>query len=301
VLTILTATILAVIDTDELLNYGLRTMGRSMLVIVIAAVAVRLLQHLLGPLVRVAIREQMATEPELEVEKRIKTLSDVIYRTVLIAAVVLVIVTLLPQFGVNAAPLIAGLGLVGLAVGFGAQNLVKDVINGVFILVENQYSKGDVVKVADISGLVEDINLRRTVLRDLDGTVHFIPHSQIDTASNLTKGFSRVNFNVRIAYDQDIDKVFKVINQVGEELAQDPEFMHLIKEPPHALRVDNFTDSAIEVKVLGETVPIEQWTVMGELRRRLKRAFDEEGIVIPYPYRTPGYSAPPLIMRPTDD
>ena len=245
-----------------------------------------LLQRLINPVLRVAIKEQMAHEPEVEVKKRIDTLSHVIYRTTVAVVSVLVVITLLPEFGVNAAPLIAGLGLVGLAVGFGAQNLVRDVINGIFILVENQYGKGDVVEAANITGLVEDLNLRRTVMRDLDGTVHFIPHSQITTVSNLTKGFSRVNLNVAVAYESDLDHVIKVIDRVGVELSEDPAFAHLIKDAPHVLRVDNLGESSIEVKIIGETAPIEQWAVMGELRLRLKRAFDEEGIVIPFPQRT---------------
>jgi len=284
-------------DFDAFAEDALETGGRAALVVAVAFVGVRLLQGLLSPLIRVAVREQMAAEPEIEIEKRIDTLSHVIYRTAVVVVAVVVTVTLLPEFGVNAGPMIAGLGLAGLAVGFGAQNLVRDVINGVFILVENQYAKNDVVSIGGISGLVEDINLRRTVLRDLDGTVHFIPHSQIGTTSNLTKGYSRVNFNVRVAYDSDVDKVFAVIDRVGKELAEDPAYAASIKDPPHALRVDGFTDTAIEVKVLGETLPLEQWTVMGEMRRRLKKAFDEEGIVIPYPYKTPGGDAR-VVVRP---
>jgi moderate conductance mechanosensitive channel len=258
-------------------------------VLAFAFIGLQLLQRLLQPVVRVAIKEQMAGEPEIEVRKRTETLSHVIYRTTLAIVIVLVVLLLLPEFGLNAAPLIAGLGLVGLAVGFGAQNLVRDVINGVFILVENQYSRNDVVRIANISGLVEDINLRRTVLRDLDGTVHFIPHSQVGAASNLTKGFSRVNFNVRVAYDSDLDRVFDVVDRVGKDLAVDPAFQHMVKDPPHALRVEQFSDFGIEVKVLGDTLPMDQWTVMGEMRRRLVRAFDEEGIVIPIPLQDGRY------------
>jgi moderate conductance mechanosensitive channel len=255
-------------------------------VLIVALVSVALLQRLINPVIRVAIREQMAHEPDVEVKKRTDTLSHVIYRTTLVAVSVLVVITLLPEFGVNAAPLIAGLGLFGLAVGFGSQNLVKDVINGIFILVENQYGKGDVVTAAGITGLVEDLNLRRTVMRDLDGTVHFISHSQIGTVSNMTKSYSRVNLNVGVAYESDLDHVIKVINRVGLELSEDAAFAHLIKDPPHVLRVDKFAESAIEMKIVGETAPIEQWGIMGELRLRLKRAFDEEGIVIPFPQRT---------------
>jgi moderate conductance mechanosensitive channel len=280
---VLLTTLLITFDLDAFLEDALTSGARALVVLGFAFIGLQLLQRLLQPVVRVAIKEQMAGEPEIEVRKRTETLSHVIYRTTLAVVIVLVVLLLLPEFGLNAAPLIAGLGLVGLAVGFGAQNLVRDVINGVFILMENQYSRNDVVRIANISGLVEDINLRRTVLRDLDGTVHFIPHSQVGTASNLTKGFARVNFNVRVAYDSDLDRVFDVVDRVGKDLAVDPAFQHMVKDPPHALRVEQFSDLGIEVKVLGDTLPMDQWTVMGEMRRRLVRAFDEEGIVIPIP------------------
>jgi small conductance mechanosensitive channel len=271
------------IDWDAFAEYVLRVGGRTLLILFVAFVGVTLLRRLIDPVLRIAIREQMAGQPEIEVRKRIETLSHVIYRTTLALVLVMVVITILPQFGLDAAPLIAGLGLVGLAVGFGAQNLVKDVINGVFILVENQYGKGDVVQIADISGLVEDMNLRRTVLRDLDGTVHFVPHSQIAVASNMTKGYSRVNLNIRIAYETDVDHAIEVVNRIGLEMSKEPEYEGKIKDPPHVLRVDALTDSAIELKITGETAPIEQWDIMGELRRRLKLAFDAEGILIPHP------------------
>jgi small conductance mechanosensitive channel len=272
---------------DDAIDTGLRVL----LVLVVALLGVWLLERIINPVIRVAIREQMPREPEIEVTKRIETLSHVIYRTALVVVLIIVVMTLLPEFGINPAPMIAGLGLAGLAVGFGAQNLVKDLINGMFILVENQYGRNDVVTIAGVTGLVEDINLRRTTLRDLDGTVHFVPHSQVEVASNWTKGFSRVNLNVTVSYDSNLDHVIEVVNRVGKELAEDPAFMTLIKEPPHVLRVDGFRETGIDIKVVGETVPIEQWTVMGELRLRLKKAFDAEGIVIPSPMRMAQFAA----------
>jgi len=247
---------------------------------------VRLFQRAVGPLVRVAIREHMKTEPEEEVAQRIDTLSHVLYSTVVIVVVVLVAIIVLTEVGLNVAPLIAGVGLVGLAIGFGAQSLVKDVINGLFILLDNQYSRGDVVTIAGMIGIVEDINLRRTVLRDLDGTVHFVPHSTVDVASNWTMEYSRVNLNVGVAYESDLDHVIAVINRVGQELSEDSDFAPKFRSAPQVLRVDNFGDSSIDIKIVADTVPLEQWALMGELRLRLKRAFDAEGIVIPYPQRT---------------
>jgi small conductance mechanosensitive channel len=191
---------------------------------------------------------------------------------------------LLSELGINIAPILAGVGIVGIAIGFGAQSLVKDIIAGLFILIENQYRKGDVVKIADVSGLVEDISLRRTVLRDMDGVVHVVPNGEIRVASNLTKEWSRVNMNISVAYNTDLSHAIAVISRVGEELAKDPQWAPFILTPPKALRIDNLGDSGIEIKILGDTKPIKQWDVMGELRLRLKKAFDEEGIEIPWPH-----------------
>ena len=202
------------------------------------------------------------------------------------AAVIAVIVlfTVLGQVGVNIGPALASLGIVGLAISFGAQSLIKDLINGIFILMENQYAIGDVVRVGGISGLVEEVNLRRTVLRDLDGVVHFIPNSEISTASNFTKEYSRVNLNVSVAYGEDLDRVIDVINRVCSAMSEEPVWKQKIIKPPQVLRVDNLGDSGIEIKILGDTRPIMQWEVMGELRRRIKKEFDREGIEIPWPH-----------------
>src|SRR4030043_525458 len=162
---------------------------------------------------------------------------------------------LLSEVGIYIAPVLAGVGIIGLAIGFGAQSLVKDIISGLFILIENQYRKGDVVKIADVSGLVEDINLRRTVLRDLDGIVHVVPNGEIRVASNLTKEWSRVNLNISVAYGEDLDRVITVINRVGQELTNDPQWAPLIIKAPQVLRVDKLGDSGIEIKILGEPQP----------------------------------------------
>jgi len=181
----------------------------------------------------------------------------------------------------------------GIAIGFGAQSLVKDIIAGVFVLLENQYRVGDVVRIAGVDGLVEAINLRRTVLRDMDGVVHVVPNGEVRVASNLTKEWSRVNLNISVGYGEDLDRVMAVIDRVGLELAQDPQWRDAILTPPRSLRVDKFGDSGIEIKVLGDTRPLKQWDVMGELRKRLKRAFDQEGIEIPWPHMKVYFGSPP--------
>jgi small-conductance mechanosensitive channel len=280
------------IDTDRAIEDALTHGGHILLVAVIAFAAIKIIQRLIGPLVRIAVREQMAGETQVEIDKRTDTLTHVTHRTISVVVIVIAVITALPELGLNVGPLIAGVGIVGLAVGFGAQNLVRDVINGMFILLENQYARGDVVTIAGATGLVEDINLRRTVLRDLDGVVHFIPHAEVKTTSNQTKGFSRVNLIVSVPYDADVDRAFAVINRVGEEMTRDPQWGPRIREAPRALRIDRLADTAVEIRVLGVTEPMEQWPVKGELRRRLRLAFDKEGIR-PARMRDSGPQAPP--------
>ena len=223
-------------------------------------------------------------QPDEEVRKRADTLSSVLIAAGQVFIIVIAAFIILSELGINIAPILAGAGVVGIAIGFGAQSLVKDIIAGVFIIMENQYRVGDVVKVAEVSGLVEQINLRRTVLRDLDGIVHTVPNGEIRVASNLTKEWSRVNLNISVSYGTDLDRAIAVINRVCQQMAQEPEWAPLIIKTPQVLRVDNLGDSGIDLKILGDTKPIRQWDVMGEIRKRVKKAFDEEGIEIPWPH-----------------
>lgn len=219
-----------------------------------------------------------------EQSKRIKTLARIFVFTSGILILIIAIFMILSEFGVNIGPLIAGFGIVGVAVGFGAQYLIRDLIAGLFIIMENQYNVGDVVKIGNISGLVEEINLRRTVLRDMDGIVHFIPNGESGVISNFTKEWSRVNLNISVSYGADLDHAIEVINRVCKEMAQEPQWKASIIKTPQVLRVDNLGDSGIDIKILGDTKPIMQWDVMGEIRKRIKKAFDEEGIEIPWPH-----------------
>jgi len=219
-----------------------------------------------------------------ELAKRSQTLSGVLTHTIGILIAIVAVFMVLAEVGVNITPLLAGAGVIGIAIGFGAQSLIRDILNGLFILLEDQYNKGDWVRIASIDGLVEEVNLRRTVLRDLDGTVHTIPNGEIKTATNYTRDWARVNLNIPVAYGEDLDHVTEVINRVGNELAKDDYFGPKILKAPKVLRVDNFGDSGIDIKILGETKPLMQWEVTGELRKRVKKAFDEEGIEIPWPH-----------------
>lgn len=231
-----------------------------------------------------AVHSRMHSTKEEE-EKRERTVAHIISRVMKIAVWPLAVMSIVAQLGVDIAPLIAGAGIIGLAVGFGAQTMVKDMISGLFIISENQYAVGDVVDLDGTSGLVQDITLRKTVLRDLDGIVHHIPNGSITVASNYSSEFSGINLDVGVSYDANLEEVIKVINRVGISLLEDDDFKSLIIEQPKFLRVDDFADSAVVVKITGRVKPLAQWEVTGEYRKRLKVAFDKAGIEIPFPQR----------------
>jgi small-conductance mechanosensitive channel len=264
-----------------------------LIIVVVGAVLWIALNKLLPPIVRRAIARTKDKESKEGMEKRTNTLVSIFKGIGRVFIVLVVIMMILPELGIDIVPLVAGLGIAGFALGFGAQYLIRDLIAGIFIILENQYRVGDVVRVADIGGLVEEITLRKTVLRDLDGIVHHVPNGEIRAASNFTRRFARVNLNISVAYDTDLDHAISVINRVGQELAEDEKWRKVIKSPPQVLRVDNLGDSGIDIKILGDVKPIEQWAVMGELRLRLKKAFDAEGIEIPWPH-TKVYFGNPL-------
>lgn len=265
--------------TDWLLQHGTR-----ILVIVLIGIGLWFaLKKLLPPLLRRSIIKTKGESKE-GIKKRTDTLTSVLMGLSKILIAIIVVFMILAEVDVPIGPALAGLGVAGIAIGFGAQYLVKDLIAGFFVILENQYRVGDVARIADIAGLVEEINLRKTVLRDLDGIVHHVPNGEIRIASNYTRHFSRVNLNVSVAYDTNLDHAINVLNRVGQELAADENWSHLIKSAPQVLRVDNLGDSGIDIKVLGDVKPLQQWAVTGELRKRIKKAFDDEGIEIPWPH-----------------
>jgi small conductance mechanosensitive channel len=192
----------------------------------------------------------------------------------------------LVELGINIGPLIAGAGVVGLAVGFGAQELVRDVITGFFLLLENHIRVGDVAIVNGTGGLVESIGLRTICLRDMSGTVHVFQNGKIDTVANMTKEWSAIVFDVGVAYKEDTDKVAELMKKVADEMQAEPEYKDKILEPLEIFGVDSFGDNAVVIKARFKTLPIQQWSVGREYRRRLKYAFDRAGIEIPFPHRT---------------
>jgi len=218
-------------------------------------------------------------------KKREDTLIRIFSASASILIWILTLLIVLQEIGFAIGPILAAAGIAGLAFGFGGQYLIRDLISGLFIIMENQYRINDVVCFDGTCGLVEDISLRMTTLRDLDGVVHHVPHGEIKKVSNLSKHFARVNLNIGISYNSDLEKVISVVNKIGQELADDLAWKEFILKPPQFLRVDDFGDSAIIIKILGETKPLKQWDVTGELRKRIKIAFDKEGIEIPFPQR----------------
>jgi small-conductance mechanosensitive channel len=223
--------------------------------------------------------------PQVEMERRIRTLQRIVVRVMGAIIVLIAALMALDDFGVNIGPAVAGLGVAGIAVGLGAQALVHDWLAGIFVILENQYNVGDVVEVAGVAGVVEEFSLRRTTLRDLDGTVHSVPNGQISVASNMTRSWARVNLNVEVAYDTDIDRATAVVNALGQELLADQEWSDKLLEAPAVARVDGLGASGVELKVLGKVVPAQQWAVTGELRKRILSRFAREGIEIPFPHR----------------
>ena len=215
-----------------------------------------------------------------EEKKRLQTLSRILTTTITFVILAMGLIVILGQLGISIAPILASIGVLGIAVGFAAQSFVRDAISGFFIFIENQYNIGDVIAAAGVTGLVESMNLRRTVLRDIEGNVHIIPNSAIKVLTNMTKEWSRCVLNIGVAYKEDIDHVMDVLKQIGDELIHDKDFAPLILEPLEILGVEDLKGSQITIKVGFKTKPIKQWIVAREFRRRIKKVFDEKGIEI---------------------
>jgi len=227
-----------------------------------------------------------------EREKRARTLSGIMRASATVFIYGAAGMMILNECGISIGPLLAGAGIASLAIGFGAQTLVKDVISGFFILMENQIRIGDVVNIAGTGGLVESVSLRTTRLRDLEGRVHIIPNGLIEVATNFTMDWSRALIEIGVAYKEDVDRVIQVLQEVGSALMSDAAFAQVILEPLTILGVDSFGDSSVNIRMYFKTVPIKQWDVAREFRRRVKKAFDEQGIEIPFPHRTIYFADP---------
>lgn len=263
------------------------SMVRITLILVIAWGLVHVARLALSRLeVNLVERGKQEGEPPSEAVKRAETLIRLLRQAVVILMWVMAILVILREMGFEIMPVLASAGIVGLAVGFGAQNLVRDVIAGFFIILENQVRVGDVAIVNGTGGLVERINFRTLVLRDLSGVVHVFPNGTIDTLSNMTREWSAFVFDIGVAYKEDTDRVVDVMRGVGEELKGDGYFGNLMLDTPEIFGVDAFADSAVMIKGRIRTRPIKQWEVGREFHRRIKKAFDREGIEIPFPHRS---------------
>lgn len=265
---------------DWLLNHGL-----TVLIILIGAVVLIRLSRVIGQRVVAAASDHDDTTTT-EREKRAETMSQIINTVARITVWTMAGLMIGREFGMDIGPILAGAGIAGLAIGFGAQSLVKDFFSGFFLLVEDQVRVGDVIRAGGQAGLVERMTLRATTLRDLSGTLHVIPNGHIDTVSNMTYGWSRALLEIGVSYSEDVDHVFDVMRRVGRDLRDDPKFAPLITDDMEILGLDEFGDSALVIKAFIKTEPLKQWTVAREYRRRLKIAFDAEDIEIPYPHRT---------------
>jgi len=264
------------------------TLPSLLIIFVMAFLALKLTNiflHRLKPLM-IKHMESGTDIDTTEMEKRIDTLLKILRSMIKIIVWLMIGMLILRKIGIDIAPIIAGAGIVGLAIGFGAQELVRDFISGFFMLLENQIRNGDVAIINGTGGLVEHVGMRTIVLRDLSGVVHIFQNGKINTLSNMTKNWSGMVFDIGVAYKEDTDRVVDVIQQVADEQRADPDFKNKILEPIEIFGVDQFGDSAVVIKARFKTKPIEQWAVGREFRRRLKKAFDDQGIEIPFPHRT---------------
>ena len=273
---------------DKLFNWVITELPSILIVLVVAFIALRAFKYLIKRLRKLMLKriEKKEEVESQEAGKRIETLMNIVHGIGKIIIWGIIIMILLKKFGVDIGPILAGAGILGLAVGFGAQELVRDFISGFFILLENQIRTGDVAIINGTGGLVESIELRTITLRDFTGTTHIFQNGKINTISNMTKDWSAMTFDIGVAYKEDTDQVVQIMKDVGEELRNDPDFGDNMIEPVEVFGVDKFADSAVIIKARIKTKPIQQWGVGREYRRRLKKAFDKNGIEIPFPHTT---------------
>jgi moderate conductance mechanosensitive channel len=258
---------------------------KVVLVIFITIIAYRLIRVLIDRLLAREIDEEDPLVRRLR-EQRARTLASLLGNVAAVTVFIVATLTILDILLQNIGPILASFGLIGLAFSFGAQSLVKDVISGTFMLIEGQFGVGDVVKVSDVSGMVEKITLRTTVLRDVEGAVHIVPNGEITRVTNMTKAWSRAVLHIGVAYREDVDHVMDVLRDELAEFHGDPEWGALLLEEPVVPGVESFGDSAVVIRIMAKTLPLKQWDVARELRRRIKKRFDRDGIEIPYPHVT---------------
>ena len=268
-------------------NFELSTIVTGAVQVLIIVAVTWILLWLVKKAVRKLINARIPRireESEEQLSSRAETLASVVNRVISFITWFIAFMMILTVFGINVAPIIAAIGLAGLAVGFAAQNIIRDYFHGFFIIMEDWFRVGEVATCSGQTGVVESMGLRLTVLRDLNGTMHVIPNSKIDQASNMAREWARINLDISVGYNENLDRVFQVVNDVCTKFKEDSEWSEHMLTTPEVVRVNNLGDSGIEIKVMGDTKPMQQWALMGELRKRIKERFDEEGIEIPWPH-----------------
>jgi len=269
--------ILEVIDDwgDDAFDFLRHQAPKILAVLIIAFLLSRLLKLVSRHLTELSNRQDL---PSSVRSQQLRTLSGVIYSIGVLVILFIAGMQILALLGINMGPLLASAGIAGLAIGFGAQTLVKDFINGFFILAENQYDIGDTIRIAGVNGVVENVTLRRTVLRDADGTVHTVPSSEIKVVSNLTRDWTQLNLHVSVAYGADSERVIGLLKQAGEEMASDPAFADMIVASPEVAGIDKVSGSEVDYLMLVRTKPGAQHMVRREMRRRIKAIFEKNNI-----------------------
>jgi small-conductance mechanosensitive channel len=280
------------LSVDSIADWSSVHVARIAMVVALAVAANVVLRRVVPPAIRAAVLRDATPRTEVDLRKRADTLGNVLINTTELAVIVIGAFVVLDELGYNVAPFLTGLGIGGLALGLGAQSLVRDMLNGVFILIENQYGRGDLVTIAGVQGWVEEVNLRRTVIRDADGTLFTIPNSEVKVSGNLTRGYSGINLLVPLTAASDVDRAMALIDEAGQEIAADPHLGPLVVEAPRAVRVEALTDKGLTLRVLGKVVPGSQFEVAGALRHRIKRSFDAAEIRFGEPAPPPPAPAP---------
>lgn len=256
----------------------LQTHGVNILIIIVGAWIVR---RLAVALTMGILKQAVRTHPfasETDRRKRVDTLDSLINALSKVGIWLIAITMIIDEIGVNTAPLLASAGVAGVALGIGSQSLIKDFTNGLFIILENQYRVGDYVQFANVQGIVQAITIRSTILRDFDGNIHHVPNSSILVSTNMTFGISGINLDITVPMETDMDKLEKVINKVGEDLAEDEKWATKIKRKPYFAQVVQFTEKGLLIKIMGDTTPGSQWKVRTELLKRLRQAFAKNKI-----------------------
>ena len=271
-------------------NFLRRDAPKIVVVLVVAIILVRLLKLTTARLARLSRSEAL---PSALRAQQLRTLASVLNSVGIAIIVFLAAMQILPVLGINMGPLLASAGVAGLAIGFGAQTLVHDVINGFFILMENQYDVGDVVRIAGVSGAVESMTLRRTTLRDDTGAIHIIPNSEIKIVSNLTRDWAQVALHVSVDYRENSDRIVQLLQEVGKDLRNDPRFSELLVADPQVPGIERVAGGEVDYLVLIKTRPGQQYAVSRELRRRIKECFEQNNVQPGNPARVYVMENPP--------